>query len=302
MNVLISGAGGLIGSALTERLTAAGHRVTPLTRSAIPSGESGVRWDPASGVLSPGDLEGLDAAVHLAGENVAGGRWTASRKERILSSRVEGTGLLSRSLASLTHPPAVLVCASAIGYYGDRGDEVLTEASAAGEGFLAEVTQQWETAAEPARQAKIRVVHLRLGTVLSPAGGALGKMLPPFRLGLGGRVGSGLQYWSWIGLDDAVAAALYCLERPTISGPVNAVAPGAVTNAEFTTALGRALRRPTPFPIPAMVLRLLFGEMGEALLLSSAQVRPAALLAEGFAFGHPHLDAALADMLSPGAS
>jgi len=300
MRVLISGASGLIGSALGQRLAAEGHQVIPLSRTAAPAGQPGVQWDPTAGRLPPEDLEGLDAVVHLAGESVAGGRWTPERKERIRRSRVEGTGLLSRSLAALGHPPEVLVCASAIGYYGDRGDEELTEESPPGEGFLAEVTVQWEAAADPARQAGIRVVHLRLGTVLSPAGGALAKMLTPFRMGLGGRLGRGGQYWSWVSLSDAVAAALHCLARSAMSGPVNGVAPEAVTNAEFTAALGRALRRPTRFPVPGALLKLLLGEMGEALLLSSARVRPGVLLNDGFGFGQPQLTTALGAMLSRG--
>lgn len=302
MKVLISGASGLIGSALTTLLTTHGDRAIHLGRAAPQPGQAALRWNPEAGELPTPPLEGFDGVVHLAGESVASGRWTAARKERILRSRVAGTGLLCRGLAALDRPPPVLVCASAVGYYGDAGDRELTESSPAGEGFLAEVVSQWEAAAEPAREAGIRVVHLRFGTVLSPNGGALGRMLPPFRLGLGGRVGHGRQYWSWISLADAVAATRFCLVSDRVDGPVNAVAPEAATNAQFTASLGRALRRPTPFPLPAVVLKLFLGEMGQALLLSSARVRPDRLLEAGYGFIHKSLDTALADLLKPGAS
>ncbi|MFH1570784.1 MAG: TIGR01777 family oxidoreductase [Gemmatimonadota bacterium] len=299
MRILISGASGLIGTALVELLKAERDLPVPLVRSTPRPGSLAVRWDPASGVLPAAELEGYDAVVHLAGEGVAGGRWNAARKERIRRSRVEGTGLLCRTLATLRHPPGTLVCASAIGYYGDRGDEDLVEESGPGADFLAGVVAEWEAAADPARAAGIRVVHLRLGQVLSPSGGALARMLLPFRLGLGGRVGSGRQYWSWISLNDAVAAARHCLVSDGLRGPVNGTAPEPVTNAEFARALGRALRRPALLPVPAAVVRLLFGEMGQALLLGSARVLPRRLLAAGYAFAHPTLDRAFGDMLHP---
>lgn len=299
MKVLISGASGLIGSSLTELLRASGDESTPLLRSAPEPGQQAVQWDPGAGILPLKELAGFDAVVHLAGENVASSRWTRARKEAIRRSRVEGTGLVSRALASLEHPPEVLVCASAVGYYGGRGDEELTEASQPGSGFLTEVVGQWEAAADPARSAGIRVVHLRFGTVLSPDGGALARMLLPFRLGLGGRVGSGRQYWSWISLADAVAATRFCLTAEDVAGPVNAVAPEPVTNAEFAHALGRVLKRPTIIPLPATLLRLLLGEMGQELLLSSARVRPQRLVAAGFQFAHTDVAAALTDMLRP---
>lgn len=302
MKVLISGASGLIGSALSGALLASGDEPTPLVRSGPKPGQQGVRWDPEAGALPVDELEGFDAVVHLAGENVAAGRWTRARKERIRRSRVEGTGLLSRALARLAHPPQVLVCASAVGYYGDRGQEVLTESSPPGEGFLAAVVSQWEAAADPAHEAGIRVVHLRLGTVLSRGGGALGSMLLPFRLGLGGRLGNGRQYWSWISLTDAVAVARFCLATGAMAGPLNAVAPEPVTNTAFTRALGRVLGRPTILPLPGLLLRLLLGEMGQDLLLSSVRVRPERLLTAGFQFAHADLDIALADILRPGTS
>lgn len=230
--------------------------------------------------------------VHLAGDNISDGRWTAAKKSQILQSRIQSTQLLCRSLAQLDTPPRVLVSASAVGFYGDRGAEVLTEDSAAGSGFLAEVCQAWEENTEPARQAGIRCVLLRIGVVLSPQGGALSKMLPPFRLGLGGRIGSGQQFISWITLNDLVAAIDHCLENTSLSGPVNAVAPGAVTNLEFTRALGKALGRPTLFPLPSLIAKLIFGEMAEATLLASTRAQPSKLAATGFRFSSPDIHTA----------
>jgi len=296
MTILVTGASGLIGSALIPVLTREGHRIIRLVRAEPKPGEAAIRWDPEAGILETAGLAGLDAVVHLAGENIAG-RWTTGKKARIRDSRVKGTRLLSESLARLPEPPNVLVCASATGYYGDRGEEPLQEESAPGSGFLAEVCREWEAAADAAVQRGIRVVHLRFGLVLSPKGGALARMLLPFRLGVGGIVGSGSQYWSWIALDDAVHAVHHALFTDTLRGPVNAVAPHPVTNREFTKILGRVLGRPTPFPVPAFAARFLFGEMADALLLASARVEPAKLLASGYRFRYPELEGALHHLL-----
>ena len=265
-----------------------------------------VRWDPekdpplatpAKGGAPEGALGGFDGVVHLAGESIAG-RWTAAKKARIRDSRVQRTGTLAAALACTARPPKVLVCASAIGIYGDRGDEVLREESALGSDFLAEVGKQWEAAIEPASKAGIRVVSLRIGVVLSTRGGALVRMLPPFRMGAGGRIGSGRQWMSWITLDDLVGVIQHALATDSLRGPVNTVAPNPVTNAEFTRALGKALHRPTVFPLPAFMVRLIFGEMGEALLLSSQRVDCGKLLASGYRFRHPELKSALEALLA----
>jgi uncharacterized protein (TIGR01777 family) len=290
MKCLVSGAGGLIGSSLVASLTAGGHQVTRLTRAGSEAGS--IAWDPATGVQDRDALEGHDAVVHLAGENIAG-RWTAAKKRRIADSRIIGTRSLCAALAALQRPPNVLVCASAIGYYGDRGDEMLDERSPAGTGFLAETCRAWEEAAEGARGRGIRVVPLRFGVVLSRRGGALARMLTPFRLGLGGRIGDGSQYMSWVAIDDAVGALEHALAREDLSGPVNAVSPAPVTNREFTATLARVLSRPAVFPMPAAAARLVFGEMADALLLASARVTPARLLATGYPFRHPALEGAL---------
>jgi uncharacterized protein (TIGR01777 family) len=294
MNVLVTGASGLIGSALTAELERGGDAVRRLTRG-LPGGPAQFRWDPAAGDVEPAALEQLDAAVHLAGESVAG-RWTDAKKERILRSRVDGTRTLASALASAEHPPRVLVCASAIGYYGDRGDELLTEASPPGDDFLAEVVKQWEAASEPAEQAGIRVVRLRFGIVLSRAGGALGTMLLPFRLGVGGKIGSGRQWMSWVSIDDVVGAIRYALMTETLAGACNTVAPDPVTNAEFTKALGRALHRPAVLPVPGFAARAALGEFsGE--VLKSTRVVPARLTESGYSFRHTQVDAALRDVL-----
>lgn len=289
--VAITGATGLIGRALGAFLTSGGHRVTRLVRGTPHPGD--VRWDPATGRIDAAILEGHDAVVHLAGENLAAGRWTRARKERVRMSRVEGTRLLADTLSRLARPPKVLVAASAIGYYGDRGDEILTEGSASGDDFLAAVGREWEEATAPAERAGIRVVRLRFGVVLTPAGSALAKMLPAFALGLGGRLGNGRQWMSWISLDDAIGAIHHALIIPALRGPVNGVAPQPVTNAEFTGTLGRILHRPTIIPIPATALRLLFGEMADATLLASTRVVPDRLLGTGYLFRHPTLEGAL---------
>lgn len=296
MKVLVTGSSGLIGSALTAFLTARGHGVTRLVRSAS-AGKDSIRWDPETGSLDAAQLEGIDAAVHLAGESIAAKRWSDAQKARILQSRVQTTKLLCDRIAQLGRAPEALVCASAIGYYGDRGEEILDETSASGRGFLSEVCRQWEAAAEPAVQRGIRVVWLRLGVVLSPLGGALAKMLPVFRMGLGGKIGSGRQYMSWISLDDVVGAFNHALTNDQLAGPVNAVAPTPVTNSEFTRLLGRVLHRPALFPLPAPAARLAMGEMADELLLASARVKPARLLATGYTFEHSDLESALRHLL-----
>jgi uncharacterized protein (TIGR01777 family) len=264
----------------------------------LSAGDDGAWWDPyaANPVHRPEALEGITAAVHLSGANVAA-RWTPSYKRKILESRVTPTRALATLLAALRSRPAVLLCASAIGIYGGRGDEVLTEASAPGSGFLPEVCVAWENAAQPAIDAGIRVVHLRLGVVLSPAGGALARILPVFRAGLGGQLGSGRQWLSWIALPDATRAILFALETPSLSGPVNVVAPNPVTNLEFTRALGKVLHRPALLPVPAFALSLAFGEMAKATILESERVMPERLIAAGFHFEYPDLEAGLRAVL-----
>lgn len=289
--VLVTGATGLVGRALAAFLQGGGHEVVRLVRRRPGPGEVG--WDPAAGRLDPADLEGFDMVVHLAGEGIGDGRWTPERKARIRDSRVVGTRLLAEALARVERKPEVLVSASAIGFYGDRGDAALDEAAGAGTGFLSEVCQAWEAATAPAEAAGIRVVHLRTGIALSPRGGALARMLPPFLAGLGGPVGTGRQVMSWIALDDLVGAIHHVLFTRTLRGPVNATAPGAVTSAEFGSVLGRVLRRPAVLPLPALAVRTMFGEMGEALLLTGARVLPKALLASGFTFLCPTLHEAL---------
>ncbi|MEE8109621.1 MAG: TIGR01777 family oxidoreductase [bacterium] len=297
MKILVSGASGLVGSALVPALIAGGHSVVRLVRSAPKNGADEVMWDPAAGTLDASSVEGVNAAVHLSGENIGEGRWTPRKKTIIRDSRVKSTRLLAETLARLGRPPGVLVCASAVGYYGDRGEEVLREESPAGTGFLADTCREWESAAEPAVQKGIRVVHLRSGIVLSPKGGALAKMLPPFKMGLGGKLGSGRQYMSWISLDDMIGVIIHGIETEALSGPVNVVAPQSVTNLEFTKTLGQVLSRPTPFALPAFMVRLAFGEMADAALLASTRVVPARLQNSGYAFLHTELKGALRHVL-----
>ena len=297
MKVLLSGSSGLVGSALIPALTDGGHQVVRLVRSK-PRGEiSEVHWDPEAGDIDAARLTGVEAAVHLAGESIAAGRWTAAKKARILESRVKGTRLLAEALAGLKRPPKVLVSASAVGYYGDRGEETLREDSASGSAFLSEVCRQWEAATEAAADAGIRVVNLRFGVMLSSVGGALPRLLTPFRLGVGGRLGSGKQFMSWITVDDVVGAILHAMATETLRGAVNAVAPQPVTNREFTKTLGRVLGRPTVFPLPAFAARLAFGQMADELLLCSQRVEPAKLLASGYQFRFPDLEGALRHLL-----
>ncbi len=292
MKILVSGASGLVGSHLVPHLKNKGHDLHRLGRKAA-AGAGEVPWNPAAGDLAAGSLEDFDAVVHLAGESIAGGRWTEAKKRRIRDSRVQGTGLLARKLAGLQARPIVCVCASAIGYYGDRKDEALAEDSGPGEGFLAEVCREWEEAARPAAEAGIRLVNLRIGIVLSSKGGALAKMLTPFRLGIGGMTGSGRQYMSWVALDDLVRIIDFAVATDDLSGPVNAVAPNPVTNAEFSRTLGRVLARPSLLPFPSIAAKLLLGEMAEELLLASARVQPKKLLEAGYGFRHPDLEGAL---------
>ena len=297
MKVAITGSHGLIGSALSTRLTGGGHTVVPVVRGAPAPGE--ISWDPAAGRLDPADLEGVDAVVHLAGVGIADKRWSALRKARILDSRTQGTELIAGTIAKLEYRPSVLLSASAIGYYGDRGPEELTEQSPPGTGFLAEVCIAWEAAAGALDGSDVRVVHLRTGIVMTPKGGALGKQLPLFKLGVGGRLGSGKQYTSWISLDDELGAIEYALVTPSLVGAVNLTAPAPVTNAEFTRVLGEVVHRPTLLPVPAFGLRLVMGsELADGRLLAGARVLPRALEQAGYGFTHPELEGALRDLLA----
>lgn len=285
MKILVTGSTGLVGTALIPLLTTGGHEVIRLVRSKSrsPSKEL-IHWDPDANYIDAAGLEGVEAVVHLAGESVAEGRWTPAKKARIRESRIRGTQLLCDTISHLTQPPQTLVCASAIGYYGDRGDERLTEASSAGKGFLADVCRDWEAACEPARRKGLRVVNLRIGVVLSPAGGALKKMLLPFKMGVGGVIGNGHQFMSCVALDDVIGAIAHSLMTPSLTGAVNAVCPTPVTNHDFTKMLGAVLGRPTIFPIPALAARLAFGEMADELLLASARVEPVKLVESGYQF------------------
>ena len=296
MRVAITGASGLVGSALVPYLTTEGHEVVRLVRRA-PKAKDEVRWEPDAGAIDASALEGVDAVVHLAGENIAEGRWTESRKARLRSSRVGPTRLLADALAGLSRKPRVLVSSSAVGYYGSRGDAWMTEKDEPSDGFLSRLTVEWENAAARATRAGIRVVCLRTGIVLSPSGGALEKMLLPFKVGLGGVLGPGTQYMSWIALDDLLGVTHHVMDRPDIAGPVNAVAPAPATNTEFTKALGRVLGRPAVARVPAFALRLAFGEMADAALLASTRVKPERLLATGYRFRFPELEGALRHVL-----
>jgi uncharacterized protein (TIGR01777 family) len=292
--VLITGASGMVGHALAEHLTGKGDIVSRLVRRP-PQSEDEIEWSPDDRTIDTGALNGIETVYHLAGENIAEGRWTEAKKARIRDSRVIGTTLLCETLAGLDNPPSTLVAASALGYYGDRGDDIMIEESLPGEGYLPEVCVRWEQATASAAAAGIRVVNIRIGIVLARSGGALAKMLLPFKLGLGGVLGPGTQYMSWITLDDLVNVLHFCASTDELTGPVNGVAPGAVTNKAFTKALGRAVARPTLFPMPAFAARLAFGEMAEALLLSSTRVEPRRLSETGFVFQHPEIDGALVE-------
>jgi uncharacterized protein (TIGR01777 family) len=294
--VAISGASGLIGSTLATQLVASGLAVRKFTRK-DGGGVEAIHWDPARGALLPEQIDGLDAIVHLAGESIAGGRWTRARMAAIRDSRVRGTGLIASTIAKLTHKPKVLVCASAVGFYGDRGDDAVDESSAPGTGFLADVCQAWEAAARPAVDAGVRVVWLRFGVVLAVQGGALERMLTPFKLGLGGRLGSGRQWMPWIAVTDAVAAIEVALARNDMHGAYNVVAPEAVTNATFTRTLARVLHRPAFLPVPAFALRLAFGRFADEALLAGSKVTPKRLVDAGFRFKWPQLEPALRHVL-----
>lgn len=294
--IAITGASGLIGSSLSAWLRAAGHRVVPMVRSR--QTQAGVaRWSPHAGLVDARELDGVDVVVHLAGESIATLRWTPKKKRRIRDSRAEGTHALASSLASLPAKPEALLCASGVHYYGDRKDAVLDESSPPGQGFLSEVCREWELAADPAREAGIRVAHLRHSMVLSSQGGALPKMLIPFKLGLGGVLGSGGQWMSWIALEDVVRIFEAVIEAPELEGPINCVAPEPVTNREFTRTLGRVLQRPTFLPVPGAVLRLALGEMADSLLLGSMRAVPGRLLEHGFGFTYERLEPALRSVL-----
>ena len=297
MKILVSGSHGLVGKALIQSLTTDGHEVLRLVRGARTLGTAEIEWHPNQGQLDGQHLEGLDVVVHLAGESIASGRWTESKKRAIRESRVKGTSLLSGVLAQLSRPPLVFLSASAIGYYGDRGDELLTEQSAPGEDFLSSVCVEWENATKPAMEKGIRTIHARFGVILAAGGGALGQMLTPFRMGIGGRVGTGKQWMSWIALGDVVNGLKFLIADKPVQGAVNFVAPNPVTNAEFTKTLGRVLSRPTLFPVPAFGARLAFGELADALLLSSQRVEPSVLEDKGFLFSWPTLEPALRHLL-----
>ncbi len=295
MRIVVGGASGLIGTALVKELRAQGHRVQKLVRREQADGD--IPWDPNAGKLNASQLNGIDALIHLSGEGVASGRWTAARKRSIRDSRVISTRLLAEAITAIDHPPKIWLCASAIGWYGNRGDAWLDEDSSPGEGFLASVCKEWEAATKPAADAGIRVANLRFSVVLSADGGAFKTMMTAFKLGAGGVIGSGEQYVSWIKLDDAVRAIAYVLGNPYISGPVNIATPNPVTNRELTKALGAALHRPTILPMPAFLARLAFGEMANEMFLASTRVRPKRLTDTGFHFESPLLDDALQAIL-----
>lgn len=287
--IAVSGATGLIGSEILRRLESAGDQTIQLTRSVPTSTVSQAQWSVDEGLTNPARLEGVHGVIHLAGESIADGRWTEDKKRRIRDSRWNGTRNLCQNLAVLSDKPKVLVCASAIGYYGDRGDTVLDESSDPDEGFLPDVCVGWEEATSPASHAGIRVVNVRIGVVIAKGGGALPNMLTPFKMGVGGKIGSGKQYWSWVSHDDVVGAFLKALNDDSISGPLNATSPNPVTNAEFTSILGEVLHRPTFLPLPGFAARLVLGEMADDLLLSSARVLPRVLETNGYTFAYPLL-------------
>ena len=297
MKIVVSGSHGLVGKALLKSLTDDGHEVFRLVRHEPTFGAPEIWWDPSEGRIDAAHLEGLDVVVHLAGESIASGRWTEEKKRAILESRVKGTVLLSEALARLSRPPSIFLSASAIGYYGDRDDELLTEQSSPGNDFLAKVCTEWEAATRAAVEKGIRTVHTRFGIILDDKGGALAKMLTPFRMGIGGRIGSGKQWMSWIALDDVVSGLKFLMGETSTRGPVNFVAPNPVTNAEFTKTLGRVLSRPTLLPVPEFGVRLAFGEMADALLLSSQRVEPSVLKSKGFEFRWTMLRDALRHIL-----
>lgn len=297
MRVLITGGTGLIGQGVRKQLRAEGADVLILSRKPAVTGES-IQWDPDAGRIDHSSLEGFDAIIHLAGENIGAGRWTDARKERILRSRVDSTRLLAETIVQLESPPQVVISSSAIGYYGDRGDELLTEESAPGAGFLTDVCVAWENAIQPVVKRGIRTVIPRIGVVLTPEGGALQQMLPLYKFGLGGKLGSGKQYWSWIAFEDVIGGMIFALRSPALNGPVNFVAPHPVTNSEFNSSLASTLHRPAFFAAPRFALRLALGEMADALLLSSMRVSPSKLKQGSYQFAHVELGPALRAILS----
>jgi uncharacterized protein (TIGR01777 family) len=296
MKIAIAGASGLVGSALVPALTAEGAAITRLVRGAPKPGE--IEWHPNQDQVSPQLLEGLDVIVNLAGESVAGSRWTDEQKRKIRDSRVSGTHLLSEAIARMSSKPSAFICASATGIYGDRDDETLDEQSESGGGFLAGVCREWEKACESAIKAGVRVVNLRIGPVLARDGGMLAKLLTPFKMGMGGKVGSGKQFISWVALDDVVSAIKLAIDNQDIRGPLNIVSPNPVTNEEFTRTLGHVLNRPTALAMPAFAVRLAFGEMADEMLLASQKVLPKKLSAMGFEFKYPQLEAAMRRYIS----
>jgi uncharacterized protein (TIGR01777 family) len=296
MKIAIAGASGLVGSALIPFLEHDGHTITRIVRSAPRAGE--IEWHPNQDELNSKDFEGFDVIINLAGENIAAGRWTDDQKRKIRDSRVNGTHLLSEAIAKLAPKAKVFVCASATGIYGDRGDETLDEQSESGGGFLAGVCREWEKASEPASRVGVRVVNLRFGPIIAREGGMLAKLLTPFKMGMGGKVGSGKQFISWVGLDDAVRAVMLAIKDESIRGPLNVVAPNPVTNEDFTRALGHVLNRPTALAMPAFAARLAFGEMADEMLLASQKVMPKKLIGAGFEFKHPKLEPTLKDLLA----
>jgi uncharacterized protein len=297
MKILVTGASGLVGSAVVRHFGQRADEVVQLVRGSARDNSGEISWDPERGVERAEKLEGIEAVIHLAGEPIAEGRWTEEKKRRIRESRVRGTKVLAEALAGLEHQPRAFLSASAVGYYGSRGPEILTEESTPGTDFLAKVCREWEEATAPAVNAGIRVAQMRFGVILSSEGGALKKMLTPFKLGAGGRLGSGEQYMSWIALDDVVGVIEHLLEKEALSGPVNVVAPNPVTNREFTKELGHALSRPTLLPTPEFALRLVFGEMADAALLASQRVEPARLKETGYRFKYTDLRGALRHIL-----
>lgn len=290
MKVLISGATGFIGVPLTAKLRERGDEVTVLTRSA--AGDGRVHWDPEAGELDPAEVAGFDAVIHLAGESIAG-LWTEKKKRAIINSRREGTRLLSEAVAASDPKPAVFVSSSAVGFYGDRGDEVLNEESGSGEGFLAEVVKVWEESAQPARDAGIRTVNLRIGIIVAESGGMMSKVKPLFKLGAGGKLGSGKQWWSWVSIDDVIGAFIHAIDTDSMNGAYNVAAPNPVTNAQFTKDLGKALHRPTFLPAPRFALKLTAREMADEMLLASQRVDTQKLAETGFSFRDPDLPAGL---------
>jgi uncharacterized protein len=299
MRIAVTGASGLIGTALGAALEADGHEVRAVTRGAA-AGPGTILWDPMAGEIDAAGLEGVDAVVHLAGASIGAKRWSEKTKREVRDSRLRGTDLLARTLARLDPRPSVLLCGSAMGYYGDTGDEDATESSPAGDDFFARLAVEWEAAAQPAIDAGIRTAFLRTSMVLSGSGGALGRMLPLFRLGVGGRLGSGRQWWSWISADDEVGAIRFLLERDDLAGPVNLASPEPITNAEFSKALGRALHRPAVVPVPAFGPRLVLGrELADSLVFISQRVRPAVLVGAGYEFRYPDIDSALTAAFGP---